>query len=95
VSHAHLDNTRPLKVRFTFRAGHYLNFDLAFPSAAIPNEFFPSDVNTYGTRISLAISRLFAHFPRALGYKVCSIPSFHVLGADCALLGLWGLEYKL
>jgi hypothetical protein len=30
------------------RAGHYLNFDLAFPSQAIPSDFFPSDEKTYG-----------------------------------------------
>ncbi|RDB25131.1 hypothetical protein Hypma_007748 [Hypsizygus marmoreus] len=29
-------------------AGQYLNFDLAFPSAAIPNDFFPSNVALYG-----------------------------------------------
>ncbi|EJD52404.1 hypothetical protein AURDEDRAFT_158132 [Auricularia subglabra TFB-10046 SS5] len=29
-------------------AGHYLNFDLAFPSKAIPSDFFPSDVPLYG-----------------------------------------------
>ncbi|KAF9469943.1 RlpA-like double-psi beta-barrel-protein domain-containing protein-containing protein [Collybia nuda] len=29
-------------------AGQYLNFDLAFPSAAIPDDFFPSDEAMYG-----------------------------------------------
>jgi len=29
-------------------AGAYLNFDLAYPSDAIPNDFFPSDEATYG-----------------------------------------------
>jgi hypothetical protein len=29
-------------------AGAYLNFDLAFPSSAIPADFFPSDVAVYG-----------------------------------------------
>ncbi|KZV81892.1 hypothetical protein EXIGLDRAFT_730402 [Exidia glandulosa HHB12029] len=29
-------------------AGHFINFDLAFPSPAIPDDFFPSDVKTYG-----------------------------------------------
>ncbi|KAF9452711.1 hypothetical protein P691DRAFT_756102 [Macrolepiota fuliginosa MF-IS2] len=29
-------------------AGVYLNFDLAYPSNAIPNDFFPSDEKTYG-----------------------------------------------
>ncbi|KIJ49451.1 hypothetical protein M422DRAFT_161199 [Sphaerobolus stellatus SS14] len=30
------------------QAGHYLNFDLAFPSPAIPSNFFPSDQKLYG-----------------------------------------------
>jgi hypothetical protein len=30
------------------RGGHYLNFDLAFPSQAIPSNFFPSDAAEYG-----------------------------------------------
>jgi len=29
-------------------AGYFLNFDLAFPSAAISSSFFPSDVSLYG-----------------------------------------------
>ncbi|KAF8813826.1 hypothetical protein BYT27DRAFT_7084115 [Phlegmacium glaucopus] len=29
-------------------AGAYLNFDLAFPSQAIPDDFFPSDAAVYG-----------------------------------------------
>ncbi|KAF8894017.1 RlpA-like double-psi beta-barrel-protein domain-containing protein-containing protein [Infundibulicybe gibba] len=29
-------------------AGNYLNFDLAFPSEAIPSDFFPSNVTLYG-----------------------------------------------
>ncbi|KAF8585986.1 hypothetical protein K439DRAFT_1342153 [Ramaria rubella] len=29
-------------------AGHVINFDLAFPSAAIPSSFFPSNVTLYG-----------------------------------------------
>jgi len=29
-------------------AGHYLNFDLAFPSTAIPSNFFPSNEALYG-----------------------------------------------
>jgi len=29
-------------------AGQYLNFDLAFPSQAIPTDFFPSDLKLYG-----------------------------------------------
>ncbi|KAG1858445.1 RlpA-like double-psi beta-barrel-protein domain-containing protein-containing protein [Suillus subalutaceus] len=28
--------------------GHYLNFDLAWPSLSIPNDFFPSDESLYG-----------------------------------------------
>jgi len=28
--------------------GHYLNFDLAWPSESIPNNFFPSNVSFYG-----------------------------------------------
>ncbi|KAF8488413.1 RlpA-like double-psi beta-barrel-protein domain-containing protein-containing protein [Gautieria morchelliformis] len=30
------------------QAGHFLNFDLAFPSAAIPSDFFPSNQSLYG-----------------------------------------------
>jgi len=30
------------------KAGHYLNFDLAFPSPAIPSDFFPSNQSFYG-----------------------------------------------
>jgi len=29
-------------------AGHFLNFDLSFPSPAIPSDFFPSNVTEYG-----------------------------------------------
>jgi len=35
-------------VNKTNAAGHQLNFDLSFPSAAIPSDFFPSDQATYG-----------------------------------------------
>ncbi|KIJ19059.1 hypothetical protein PAXINDRAFT_70510 [Paxillus involutus ATCC 200175] len=28
--------------------GHYINFDLAWPSSSIPNDFFPSDPALYG-----------------------------------------------
>ncbi|TCD62922.1 hypothetical protein EIP91_006220 [Steccherinum ochraceum] len=30
------------------RGGQYINFDLAWPSPAIPNDFFPSNVSLYG-----------------------------------------------
>lgn len=30
------------------RAGAYLNFDLAYPSQGVPNDFFPSDEAVYG-----------------------------------------------
>lgn len=33
---------------FDERAGYYLNFDLAFPSQAIPSDFFPSNQTLYG-----------------------------------------------
>ncbi|TFK73895.1 hypothetical protein BDN72DRAFT_834220 [Pluteus cervinus] len=32
----------------TNSAGHQLNFDLAYPSSSIPDDFFPSDVAVYG-----------------------------------------------
>lgn len=32
----------------SLRAGAYLNFDLAYPSSAIPDNFFPSDQALYG-----------------------------------------------
>lgn len=32
----------------TFRAGAFLNFDLAYPSSSIPDDFFPSDEALYG-----------------------------------------------
>lgn len=32
----------------SIRAGHDLNFDLVWPSAAIPNDFFPSNQSLYG-----------------------------------------------
>lgn len=28
--------------------GQYINFDLAWPSSAIPDDFFPSNVSLYG-----------------------------------------------
>ena len=31
-----------------YRGGQYLNFDLAYPSSAIPDNFFPSDEKLYG-----------------------------------------------
>ncbi len=31
-----------------YSAGNYLNFDLAFPSSSIPDNFFPSNVSLYG-----------------------------------------------
>lgn len=37
---------------FLLSAGYNLNFDLAYPSEAIPNNFFPSDVATYGYTVS-------------------------------------------
>ena len=30
------------------RSGKYINFDLAWPSAGIPDDFFPSDEALYG-----------------------------------------------
>ncbi|KAF5370619.1 hypothetical protein D9758_001939 [Tetrapyrgos nigripes] len=30
------------------QAGNYLNFDLAYPSSAIPDDFFPSNASLYG-----------------------------------------------
>ena len=30
------------------RGGQYLNFDLAYPSSAIPSNFFPSNEKLYG-----------------------------------------------
>lgn len=30
------------------RGGQYLNFDLAYPSSAIPDDFFPSNETFYG-----------------------------------------------
>jgi len=34
--------------KLSHRAGNYLNFDLAFPSIAIPGDFFPSNSSYYG-----------------------------------------------
>jgi len=36
---------------FSKSAGAYLNFDLAFPSSAIPADFFPSDAAVYGYKV--------------------------------------------
>jgi hypothetical protein len=30
------------------RGGRYINFDLVYPSKAIPNNFFPSNESLYG-----------------------------------------------
>jgi hypothetical protein len=35
-------------VHKTNPGGHYLNFDLVWPSSAIPNDFFPSNASLYG-----------------------------------------------
>ncbi len=34
-----------------YSAGAYLNFDLAYPSKAIPDDFFPSNVSLYGYKV--------------------------------------------
>ncbi|KAH0588960.1 hypothetical protein H2248_004741 [Termitomyces sp. 'cryptogamus'] len=44
----------------TNSAGHDLNFDLAYPSEAIPNDFFPSDTALYGYTVSPSF-RLVVH----------------------------------
>lgn len=36
-------------------AGAFLNFDLAYPSSAIPDDFFPSDVPLYGYAVWLLV----------------------------------------
>jgi len=36
-----------ISTRFT-SAGHDINFDLVWPSSAIPNDFFPSNATFYG-----------------------------------------------
>lgn len=36
-------------------AGAFLNFDLAYPSSAIPDDFFPSDVQLYGYSVCLLV----------------------------------------
>ena len=44
------------------RGGQYLNFDLAYPSSAIPDNFFPSNEKLYGYKV-----RVPAPQPPALG----------------------------
>lgn len=57
----------PIRMLYSFRrsyqpnsrvccsAGAYLNFDLAYPSDAIPDDFFPSDEATYGYKVCSAL----------------------------------------
>jgi len=35
-----------------YSAGAYLNFDLVYPSSAIPDDFFPSNVSLYGYKVT-------------------------------------------
>ncbi|KAF7973184.1 hypothetical protein HWV62_15883 [Athelia sp. TMB] len=37
--------------------GHYINFDLVYPSAAIPDDFFPSNESLYGYTVSSSSKR--------------------------------------
>ena len=36
--------------------GHYLNFDLSWPSSSIPSTFFPSDPSLYGMSLVSSVS---------------------------------------
>lgn len=54
---------------FFLRGGHYINFDLVWPSPAIPDDFFPSNASLYGefSRWCKATGRWSVHI---LGYTV-------------------------
>jgi len=43
-----LKYVRKADARCGYRGGQYLNFDLAYPSSAIPDDFFPSNEKLYG-----------------------------------------------
>ena len=66
---------------FTKSAGAYVNFDLAFPSDAIPADFFPSDEEVYGYKVSYCASVSVRNRALILVFLPCS--------------GLWCLEYNL
>lgn len=61
-----------------FRAGYDLNFDLVWPSSAIPDDFFPSNVSLYGT---LAFSSISLH---SLTSDVTGYTDF----------GVWNISYE-
>lgn len=53
------------------RGGQYINFDLAWPSSSIPDDFFPSNVSLYGysVRLSLVEPHLTSLFIRLANYQ--------------------------
>jgi hypothetical protein len=71
--------SRLLYIR-AFSAGAYLNFDLAYPSDAIPDDFFPSDKATYGYTVRL----LALEPPRHADIIGLSIQDF----------GVWNITYE-
>jgi len=46
---------READTRCDRRGGQYLNFDLAYPSSAIPDDFFPSDEKLYGYKVHVHV----------------------------------------
>lgn len=92
--------------RFVTRSGQYINFDLAYPSAAIPDDFFPSDEDFYGEFIMALPTHILSHplipFNSTLaGYKVsamadadslmCAAHAHRVGRKD---FGVWNVTYQ-
>lgn len=82
------------------RAGHYLNFDLAWPSSSIPSDFFPSDPSLYGESESClhlpGIADAHAQLSDT-GYTVST--SFPVISESPVLtkaqdFGVWNISYE-
>jgi len=62
------------------RSGQYLNFDLAYPSSAIPDDFFPSDEELYGYKVR--------SFPHLVGrdFLTCLSPRSRISVSGTSLM---------
>jgi hypothetical protein len=75
-------------------AGHDINFDLVWPSSAIPNDFFPSNATFYGECYYIAHSRSIL-ICYTTGYTVSYTLGSYSISFPCERwpLGFRSLEY--
>ena len=75
--------------------GQYINFDLAWPSSAIPDDFFPSNVSLYGESTAIIVmipSDIISRLHCKLFLKMRSLQQFFNCSAQD--FGVWNVSYE-